>query len=79
MRHRPCNRTYDLREDDQSEATIRPDDTRRDDFQTSHDDPDELSDTDVIDLDDERWEAFLADEDELDPDPEPGDFWPDDD
>ena len=27
------------------------------------------------DADDSRWEALIADEDELDPEPEPGDFW----
>jgi len=35
---------------------------------------DEPSELDEIDLDDERWEAFLADDDELDPLPDRGDF-----
>ena len=39
----------------------------------------EPSDLDNIDPDDDHWDAFLADEDELDPSPEFGDFWPDDD
>jgi hypothetical protein len=40
---------------------------------------DEPSDVDDIDPDDDRWDAFLVDEDELDPMPELGDFWPEDD
>jgi hypothetical protein len=28
--------------------------------------------------DDDPWDVFLADDDELDPEPEPGDFYPDD-
>mgnify|MGYP001454585756 CR=1 FL=1 len=28
------------------------------------------------DWDDDPWEAFIADEDQCDPLPEPGDFWP---
>jgi hypothetical protein len=39
-------------------------------------DTDDLDDFLEIDLDDERWETFLADEDERDPQPEHGDFWP---
>lgn len=27
-------------------------------------------------LEDDPWDVFLADDDELDPEPEPGDFWP---
>ena len=30
-------------------------------------------------FDDDPWDAFLVDDDERDPMPEPGDFWPDDD
>ena len=26
-------------------------------------------------LDDACWDVFIADDDQLDPDPEPGDFW----
>jgi len=29
--------------------------------------------------DDDPWDAFLVDDDERDPLPEPGDFWPDED
>lgn len=36
---------------------------------------DDASELDEIDLSDERWEAFLADEDELDPEPDPDDFY----
>ncbi|MFO0790589.1 MAG: hypothetical protein U0805_14130 [Pirellulales bacterium] len=39
------------------------------------DSPDDIDDLDEIDLSDERWEAFLADEDELDPEPDPDDFY----
>lgn len=46
---------------------------REDDTPTENiDDPSEL---DEIDLDDQRWEAFLADEDERDPQPGHDDFW----
>ena len=44
---------------------------------TRWDDLDDPSELDEIDLDDQRWEAFLADEDELDPQPDHGDFWKD--
>ena len=27
---------------------------------------------------DDPWDVFIADDDERDPQPEPGDFWPDD-
>jgi hypothetical protein len=39
---------------------------------------DDADDVDDIDPDDDHWDAFLADEDELDPEPELGDFWPED-
>ena len=39
---------------------------------------DESSDLDEIDPDDERWDAFIADDDERDPQPDYGDFWFDD-
>ncbi|HEY4234328.1 MAG TPA: hypothetical protein VGM76_12930 [Lacipirellulaceae bacterium] len=46
-------------------------------------DEDELEPTDESDLefeelpctDDSRWDAFIPDEDECDPEPDPGDFW----
>jgi hypothetical protein len=44
---------------------------------SSYEEPDDFSDLDEIDPDDERWEAFLADIDESDPQPEHGDFWTD--
>lgn len=28
---------------------------------------------------DDPWDVFIADDDECDPNPEPGDFWPEDD
>ena len=40
---------------------------------------DDVDDSDELDLDDPHWDAFLADDDELDPEPAPGDFWPADD
>ena len=41
--------------------------------------PLELSDADHTEsCEDDPWDAFLADDDERDPWPEPGDFWPDD-
>jgi hypothetical protein len=42
------------------------------------DEPDESSDLDEIDPDDERWDAFIVDDDERDPQPDYGDFWPED-
>jgi hypothetical protein len=47
-------------------------------FSTSSEEADDFSDLDEIDPDDERWEAFLADIDESDPQPEYGDFWTND-
>jgi len=52
----------------------------------SWDEPDEDTDLDYVEMpctdgvcptgeeDDERWEAFIPDEDEWDPQPDPGDF-----
>lgn len=40
--------------------------------------PEEASDLDEFDgptVDDADWEAFIADDDERDPQPAPGDFW----
>jgi len=58
------------------------------DRETEPADPDEASDLDFADMpctddgdgddgngDDSRWEAFIPDEDESDPQPDPGDFW----
>lgn len=45
---------------------------------TPLDEPDDSSDLDDIDPDDERWDAFIADDDERDPQPNYGDFWPED-
>jgi hypothetical protein len=42
----------------------------------TEDDPDETGEFDEIDPDDPRWDAFIADDDERDPEPEYGDFWP---
>jgi hypothetical protein len=43
------------------------------------DEPDEPAEADDLDSlasgDDSRWDVFLPDDDELDPWPEPGDFW----
>ncbi|MCC7473879.1 MAG: hypothetical protein IT425_00665 [Pirellulales bacterium] len=43
------------------------------------DDFDDGSELEEDTLDEACWEAFLADDDELDPDPEYGDFWPNND
>lgn len=67
MNSRPTKQTPD-HEDEFQHGDL--EDSRSDEL----DDPSEL---DEIDLDDERWEAFLADEDELDPQPDHGDFWRD--
>ena len=37
--------------------------------------PPDVDDDAPLELDDDSWEAFLPDDDELDPIPEPGDFW----
>jgi hypothetical protein len=37
--------------------------------------PNDFDDPDDVDLDDVHWDAFLADDDELDPQPDPGDFY----
>jgi hypothetical protein len=41
--------------------------------------PEEPSDLDNFDIpqgdDDSRWDVFIPDEDERDPQPDPGDFW----
>jgi hypothetical protein len=42
------------------------------------DDADDSSELDEIDPDDPRWEAFIADDDERDPQPDHDDFWPED-
>jgi hypothetical protein len=47
-----------------------------DDRHVPNDEPDDSSELDKIDPDDPRWDAFIADDDERDPQPEPGDFWP---
>lgn len=43
------------------------------------DDPDEPSDLDEFAPlpDDDRWDVFIPDEDECDPEPDPRDFWDD--
>lgn len=59
-----------------------------DEFGPDSDDWDDASDLDFVDMpctdaggsgcindDDSRWDAFLADEDETDPAPDPRDFW----
>jgi hypothetical protein len=42
----------------------------------SSDDSVDLDDFDTLDFDtDDRWDVFIPDDDEIDPQPEPGDFW----
>ncbi len=38
--------------------------------------PEDSNELDELDPDDECWDAFLADDDERDSQPEYGDFWP---
>jgi hypothetical protein len=64
-------------------TTMKPSDRTQHDHHTNNlggtndDERSEVEDdSDEIDPDDAHWDAFLADEDELDPQPEPGDFWP---
>jgi len=38
-------------------------------------DPTELEDSNPLEFDDDQWDAFLPDDDQQDPLPEPGDFW----
>jgi hypothetical protein len=49
----------------------------------SFDPPEQPSEDPDVDFligdDDSRWDVFLPDDDEIDPLPEPGDFWCDDD
>ena len=51
------------------------------DLETVPTELDEPSDLDFDDMpctddgDESRWEAFIPDEDEWDPEPDPGDFW----
>lgn len=67
MNSRPTDQTPD-----------QDDEIQEDGFEYARlDDLDDPSELDEIDLDDERWEAFLADEDELNPQPDHGDFWQD--
>jgi hypothetical protein len=50
---------------------------------SSFDGPEQPSEDPEVDFlagdDDSRWDVFLPDDDEIDPLPEPGDFWLDDD
>jgi hypothetical protein len=55
------------------------------DFQPDPEEPPDASDLDFTDMpctdagsgdgDESQWEAFIPDEDEWDPEPNPGDFW----
>ena len=45
------------------------------DWPAGEDLPPDLDDDTPLELDDDSWDAFLPDDDELDPAPEPGDFW----
>lgn len=65
---KPDNRTQ--QHDHDSENV---DDSHNDDERSGIDD-----EATEINPDDPRWDAFLADDDELDPEPEYGDFWPED-
>ncbi len=45
------------------------------DFPDREDFPADAGDATPLELDDNDWDAFLPDDEELDPLPEPGDFW----
>ena len=47
-----------------------------DDWDYDRPEPDEIDDDYSLDLNDEYWDALLLDDD-YEPHPEPGDFWPD--
>jgi hypothetical protein len=78
MKRNPQSSLRHLRECDQTGTKNRHNQPADEELLPSLD-PDEPTDLDEIDPDDERWDAFLADDDELDPTPEPGDFWPEND
>ncbi len=37
--------------------------------------PRDFEDRTPLEIEDDRWDAFLPDDDQLDPLPDPGDFW----
>ena len=55
------------------------DDCPDDDYSLDDDDSLDDGDTTPMEFDDGPWEAFLPDDDQTDPVPEPGDFWIDSD
>jgi hypothetical protein len=48
----------------------------REPFPTPSEEDADDSELDQIDPDDPRWDAFIPDDDERNPQPEYGDFWP---
>ena len=77
MKRNEKRSVHDVQEDNYSDATNRLGPSSHEFAQSPETWSDQPSDLEIIDLDDERWDAFLADDDELDRDLEPGDFWPD--
>ena len=59
--------------DEEQDANVQ--DAPDSDWREPTGEPDETSDLEEIDPDDPRWDAFIADDDERDPQPEYGDFW----
>jgi hypothetical protein len=64
--------------------TDEPSDVELEPSESEPSEPDEPSDLDFTDMpctdagsgtDESPWEAFLPDDDQWDPEPEPGDFW----
>jgi hypothetical protein len=63
-------------------SDVEPNEPNPTDTDPANEEPDDASDLDFDDMpctddgdDDAWWEVFLPDEDECDPDPDPGDFW----
>jgi hypothetical protein len=61
--------------DDLAPSDVEWDDDVIDKDPDDTDDPSDLEDIEKDALDDADWDVFLADDDELDPLPEYGDFW----
>jgi len=74
--HQQLDKARTIGPDEEQEANVQ--DARDSDWREPTGERDEASDLDEIDPDDQRWNAFIADDDERDPQPEYGDFWPED-
>ena len=75
---KPRNRRIPPASREPHPRTQRHDSSDAEDFPESDDVPEPagfLELDSILEPDDACWEAFLADDDQLDPTPEPGDFW----